>query len=125
MSEELAFTKQAFALVIDSAELDAQDAQRYMLLKHILPHMLQVIAYAAQFRSDLHEQLAMLNPEKLDAVLDTRIANGDLDQLLDQLDAAEEAKLEAEQAEAEAAATQQAQYGVLAEQVAEADAAYA
>lgn len=120
--EELHLTTQAFTLAIEGAELDAQDAQRYTLLKHILPHMLQVIAYAAQFRGDLHEQLALLDPEKLDAILDTRIANGDLEQLLDQLDDAAEAKLDAEQ---EAEATLEAQRASQAAQVAESEAQYA
>lgn len=122
VSAELAFTQKAFALAVENAEQDAQDADRYLLLKHILPHMLQVVAYSAQFRSDLHEQLAKLDPAKLDEVLDRRIENGDLEQLLEELDAEAAAKLDAEQ---EAAETLEAQLAAQAAQVAEADAQYA
>jgi hypothetical protein len=122
---------QIIATLLDFNEELAVDANRYTLLKYTVPHMLTVMAYSAQFTKDLYKSIEVtITPDLLEETLDIRIEQGDLDELLDQLDAAAEAEYdlkvaeEAAEAEVLTEAVQQEQLAALASRVNEADTAY-
>lgn len=76
-----------------------KDVRRYELLKHILPGMLEVAAYAGTRSDDAQEIFAGLDILKLDSMLDSQLAAGALEEIYDALDKQAEDALDAEAAQ--------------------------
>lgn len=75
-----------------------QDVRRYELLKHLLPSMLEVAAYAGARSDEAQDIFAGLDILKLDSMLDAQLQAGALESIYDQLDAQAEAALDAKAA---------------------------
>jgi hypothetical protein len=73
-----------------------KDVRRYELLKHLLPSMMEVAAYAGARSDEAQDIFAGIDILKLDAMLDAQIDAGVLEGIYDELDAQAEAALDAE-----------------------------
>lgn len=63
-----------------------KDSLRYELLKHILPSMMEVAAYAGARSDEAQEILGGIDILKLDGMLDSQLAAGALEEIYDELD---------------------------------------
>jgi hypothetical protein len=101
---ELDATREVLYILHAQAVESDIDADRYRLLKLILPSMLEVAAFTGAQAGDKAVNLfSILDPMKLDEVLDAQLAAGALEEL--------EAKIEEQALAAQAEDDQQSAYG--------------